>query len=46
MFIKAYINYITKVKFFLAFYNTYIKSIIVENIIARFYSARLIPYNP
>ncbi|KAF1979985.1 hypothetical protein BU23DRAFT_446622, partial [Bimuria novae-zelandiae CBS 107.79] len=45
VFIKSYINYITKVKFFLVFYNAYIKTIIAGNIIVRFYRASLIPYN-
>ncbi|KAF1966595.1 hypothetical protein BU23DRAFT_486132, partial [Bimuria novae-zelandiae CBS 107.79] len=44
IFIKSYINYITKVKFFVAFYNTYIKTIIVKSILATFRGASLILY--
>jgi DDE superfamily endonuclease len=44
-FIKAYINHITKVKFFLAFYTAYEQSITPENAIARFYGAGLMPFN-
>jgi hypothetical protein len=45
-FIKAYINYITKVEFFLAFRAVYIESITVQNAQARFRGAGLVPFNP
>jgi hypothetical protein len=45
-FIKAYINHITKVEFFLAFYTAYKQSITPENAIAGFCRAGLVPFNP
>jgi DDE superfamily endonuclease len=45
-FIKAYINHITKVKFFLAFHTVYKQSITPENAIAGFCRAGLVPFNP
>ena len=45
-FIKAYINYITKVKFFLAFKAAYLASIIAQNGQARFHGAGLVLFNP
>ena len=45
MFIKAYINYITKVKFFLAFVAVYKKSMIIKNYQAGFYEIGLVPFN-
>jgi len=46
MFIKAYINYITKVEFFLAFITVYKESIITQNTQARFYRTGLVPFKP
>ena len=46
MFIKAYINYITKIEFFLAFTVVYKKSIIAQNTQTRFYRAGLVPFKP
>jgi len=46
MFIKSHINHITKVEFFLAFHNAYIKTMTAENIMAGFRGAGLIPHNP
>jgi hypothetical protein len=46
VFIKAYINHITKVKFFIAFQKAYNKTMMKENIKAGFCGAGLIPYNP
>ena len=46
MFIKAYINYITKVEFFLAFIVVYKESIIAQNTQARFRGASLVLFNP
>jgi hypothetical protein len=45
-FIKAYINYITKVEFFLAFYIVYKQSITLENTQSGFRGASLMPLNP
>jgi len=45
-FIKAYINYITKVEFFIAFKAAYLLSITVQNAQARFRGASLIPFDP
>ena len=45
-FIKAYINYISKVKFFIAFKTAYNQSITVQNSQAGFREAGLIPYDP
>ena len=45
-FIKAYINYITKVEFFLAFHTAYKQSIITQNAKARFRRAGLVPCDP
>ena len=45
-FIKAYINYITKTEFFLAFKTAHFKTIIVTNIQANFRGVGLILYNP
>jgi hypothetical protein len=45
-FIKAYINHITKVEFFLAFTAAYKESITVENYQARFCRAGLVPFDP
>src|SRR5438270_13719636 len=42
-FIKAYINYITKVEFFMAFKTAYLQSIIVQNAKAGLRGAVLIP---
>jgi hypothetical protein len=44
-FIKAYINYITKVEFFLAFAAAYKESITAQNAQAGFYGASLVPFN-
>ena len=46
LYIKAYINYITKVEFLIAFKAAFIKSITKQNADARFREARLIPFNP
>jgi len=45
-FIKAHINHITKVEFFLAFHTAYLQSITVQNAQAGFRGAGLIPFNP
>ena len=45
-FIKAYINHISKVEFFIAFKAAYEQSITVQNGQAGFRGAGLIPYNP
>jgi hypothetical protein len=45
-FIKAYINYITKVEFFLAFIIIYKESITAENTQARFRRTSLVPFDP
>lgn len=45
-FIRAHINHITKVEFFLAFHAAYNASISKENIAGGFYGAGLIPFNP
>ncbi len=46
MFIKAYINYITKVEFFLAFVAVYKESITAQNAKAGFRRAGLVPFDP
>jgi hypothetical protein len=46
LFIKVYINYITKVEFFLAFYVVYNQLITIENTKAGFRRAGLIPFDP
>ena len=45
-FIKAHINHITKVEFFLAFKAAYLVSITVQNGQAGFRGAGLVPFNP
>jgi hypothetical protein len=45
-FIKAHINYITKVEFFLAFQAVYVESMTVQNAQARFRGADLVPFDP
>jgi hypothetical protein len=45
-FIKAHINHITKVEFFMAFKTAYLQSITVQNAQARFRGAGLIPFDP
>jgi hypothetical protein len=45
-FIKAYINYIIKVEFFLAFHAVYKQSIILENTQSGFRGTSLVPLNP
>jgi hypothetical protein len=45
-FIKAYINHITKVEFFLAFHTAYNQSITTQNAKARFRGAGLVPFDP
>jgi hypothetical protein len=45
-FIKAHINYTTKVEFFLAFKRAYLQSVSVQNARAGFYGAGLAPFNP
>jgi hypothetical protein len=45
-FIKTYIIYITKIKFLIAFKQTYIQSITVTNSQAGFRRTRLIPFFP
>jgi hypothetical protein len=45
-FIKAHINHITKVEFFLAFIAAYKESIIAQNAQAGFRGAGLVPFNP
>jgi hypothetical protein len=46
IFIKTYINYITKVEFFLAFTIVYKESIIAENTQAGFRGTSLVPFDP
>jgi len=46
MFIKVYINYITKVEFFLAFTTAYKKSITAQNCQTGFRRAGLVPFDP
>ena len=46
MFIKAYINYIIKVEFFLVFIVVYKELIIAQNAQAGFRGAGLVPFNP
>lgn len=46
VFIKAYINHITKVEFFQAFCSVYFATMIKENILGVFRGAGLIPFNP
>jgi hypothetical protein len=43
---KAYITYITKVEFFIAFKEAYLQSITVTNGQAGFRGAGLIPFDP
>ena len=45
-FIKAYINHITKIEFFQAFHIAYNQSITIQNAIAGFRGASLVPFNP
>jgi hypothetical protein len=45
-FIKAYINHITKIEFFIAFKAAYIQVVSVENAQAGFRGAGLIPHDP
>jgi hypothetical protein len=45
-FIKAHINHITKVEFFLAFKAAYLESITAQNAQAGFRGAGLVPFNP
>lgn len=45
-FIKAHINHITKVEFFMAFKTAYLQSITVQNARAGFRGAGLIPFDP
>ncbi|EDN92813.1 hypothetical protein SS1G_08678 [Sclerotinia sclerotiorum 1980 UF-70] len=45
-FIKAHINHITKVKFFIAFKAAYLQSFIIQNMKAGFRGAGLIPFDP
>jgi hypothetical protein len=45
-FIKAHINHITKVEFFLAFHTAYNQSITTQNAKAGFRGAGLIPFDP
>jgi hypothetical protein len=45
-FIKAYINHITKVEFFLAFRAVYIESITIQNAQAGFRGTGLVFFNP
>jgi hypothetical protein len=45
-FIKAHINHITKVEFFIAFHAAYLKTMTEKNIKAGFRGAGLIPHNP
>ena len=46
LFIKAHINYITKVEFFLAYYAAYQASMTKPNIEAGFRGAGLVPFSP
>ena len=45
-FIKTYINYITKVEFFLAFKAAYLESVTIQNAKAGFRGAGLVPFDP
>ncbi len=45
-FIKAHINHISKVEFFIAFKAAYKQSITVQNSQASFRGASLVPYDP
>ena len=45
-FIKAHINHITKVEFFIAFYAAYNQSITTQNAKAGFRGAGLVPFDP
>jgi DDE superfamily endonuclease/helix-turn-helix, Psq domain len=45
-FIKAHINHITKVEFFIAFKTAYLQSITIQNAKAGFRGAGLVPFNP
>ena len=45
VFIKAHINYIMKIEFFIAFHKAYNKTMTKENIKAEFSEASLFPYN-
>ena len=45
-FIRAHINHITKVEFFLAFHTAYNQSITTQNAQAGFRGAGLVPFNP
>jgi hypothetical protein len=45
VFIKAYINYIMKAEFFIAFQKAYNRTITKKNIKAEFSRAGLFPYN-
>jgi hypothetical protein len=45
-FIKAHINHITKVEFFLAFKVAYLESITIQNAKAGFLGAGLVPFDP
>ena len=45
-FIKAHINHITKVEFFLAFKRAYLQAVSVQNAQAGFRGAGLVPFNP
>jgi hypothetical protein len=45
-FIKAHINYITKIEFFIIFKATHISTMIAEDIQSGFCSAGLVLYNP
>ena len=46
LYIKAYINHITKTKFLIAFKNAFFKSITKQNAQAGFRGAGIIPFNP
>ena len=46
IFIKAHINHITKIEFFIVFQKAYTRTMTKENIKAGFSGAGLIPYNP
>jgi hypothetical protein len=46
LFIKAHINHITKVEFFLAFHTAYNQSITTQNAKAGFHGAGLVPFDP
>lgn len=45
-FVKAHINHITKVEFFLAFHTAYRRSLTVENARSGFRGAGLVPFDP